>query len=187
MPKRAGDKQPYTQRPSTRLQVALADARGLRVRFDVIPNEPSLRLLATLGVIVRIVGEDGQVMEAAAHEILQTVDCKIGACPEQAEDRIGRYSGLCARHKQEAIEVWKAEGELRRQGKLASNAAVNADAVVQAAAAVHEQAKQVARLRRKGGEAALENAELGLKRAYVELGRAAGLLPPRSEQLRQVA
>lgn len=34
---------------------------------------------------------------------IETRNCKVPACPSEAEDRVGPYAGLCSRHKRQKV------------------------------------------------------------------------------------
>lgn len=201
-------------RGEVNLNVLATCARGLTVRFDRVPGEPQLRLLATMGVVVRVVGQDGEVMEAAAHEILAVRDCKIPACVDEAEDKMGRFAGLCSRHKKEAIEAahrdgtWggaAAAGVDRRLAVSNGPTLTAAHDLVRIARELRELARdpdfQGAAKRLLAAARDVERVDQGVRaaqrkreqhrvelaKAYVEFGRACGLLKKQPSQLRSVA
>jgi hypothetical protein len=100
----------------------------------------------------------------SAHELVQTVPCKIRGCEENAENRFGRYARLCSVHKREAMAATRDQAVERRRG----------GEVVHRAAAVVKAARKL-----EHAEELVDAARLEFRTEWLLLGAAAGVLPTR--------
>jgi len=92
------------------------------VWFPTVPEPHALRLLATLGVNVRLdpSARNGRLPGVAGTDVfdgIATAPCRIDGCPNTTEVLRGRYAKLCADHRAElAAEVSADHEAARRNG-----------------------------------------------------------------------